>query len=91
MPWQNGRWVAPRKPIAKQQNGPLVAVWLAFRLLTAELAASGGDWDKVISTFRGLLGEPATQRIDFHEDGTRVRYSHMAEFVNSKRDEWGAK
>jgi hypothetical protein len=87
MPFHDGRFIAPRKPVKKQDNPPLLVLWLAIRLISAEFRSAGGDWDAVISTFRQLLGERPDKRVDHYGDGTKVTYATMARDIRSWRDE----
>lgn len=91
MPFRHGKFIAPRKLIPKQKNAPLLVLWLAIRVIKAELAAASGDWDAVIATFRQLLDERPDQRADFYEDGSKVSYSTMARDIREWIDGHGAR
>ena len=85
MPFEDGKFIPPRKPVQKQDNPALLVLWLAIRLISSEFLAAGRDWDKVIDTFRQLLGERAGKRVDHYGDGTKVTYASMGRDIEAWR------
>lgn len=90
MPRVEGRYVAPRKALARGKNHPLVCVFLMMDLLYKEWKSNGEDWEETLSAIRVLRGESPAKREDVDKFGTKMTFHTMNLAIRKMRDDWRA-